>query len=891
MIFKHLFTPKWKHPKTQIRAQALEKLDVAKDQHILATMAKEDVAPELRRQALGKLNNIGLWWHAFKQDNALKEVAEQQILSNVIHDVDTQHTEIKAEYIDKFAAKKVLEKLALSDKNLDVRVKLLRRLADKVLIEKAFKEASEELQMLLLPLVEQYAVQKQVIKAAKEQPKLVLESQIEALRFAQEMPEKVSQEVKLVLAKLNYLREKFDYEQLMKDVATLTADWQQIELKWLPETELAAVKQKFDVLSEKLNNHIAKLKVQFVEEQQRLDAEQAKAELEQECEAHFKRVMKLASNTVDLADETVIHNVQSDLRSLLDKLKLAEIRENKKAEMVGELNKMADELQQFPRISSQIQTVRSLLKALDAVVVPESIDMLDVQVNEFDKIAYQIKSELRVLPKSFAGELSAEFTTRKRQFEEAIKPHVEAQNELLRTAKKKAFDTKRLIQNGRFNVAFGVFKGFIHAFELLTPTYQGSLETIKSELDAQLADLEDWQKYATAPKREEILSDVEALLGDSDLDPAKRATRVKQLRQRWSECGPLLSDEMKTQAEQFEHAIEKAFEPCREFFAKQEQLRSEFAEQRKDLILQIQQLAVTAQSEGCLKTLESDLNRLKSQWKNAGKVDVDTYQKLNNKFKAEQDKVWAVIKAHYSRNAQAKSELLEAAKAQSEHDNIQQACENLKQIQQQWQHIGFAGAKQEHKLWQAFRAINDSVFANRQALFDEKKREQAQQNQVLAEQFNLLKDQFEVAATDAEFKALRASTEALTVHREIKTQVKTLLDDIDLQLTKFRNEAEQANVDELIQALATDELPSNWKMKVSDELSSHELLLRLEILHEIESPAQDKEARVAVQVAMLEEKLSGGEFSKEQTLLAFVNSCSLPLDTPSIARIKACLLK
>ena len=72
MIFKHLFTPKWKHPKNQVRLAAVERLDTERDVSILNSIALEDSSAEIRKKALNKVNDIVLWWQAYKQDQALK---------------------------------------------------------------------------------------------------------------------------------------------------------------------------------------------------------------------------------------------------------------------------------------------------------------------------------------------------------------------------------------------------------------------------------------------------------------------------------------------------------------------------------------------------------------------------------------------------------------------------------------------------------------------------------------------------------------------------------------------------------------------------------------------------------------------------------------------------
>ncbi|MEI8641643.1 hypothetical protein P4S68_13200 [Pseudoalteromonas sp. Hal099] len=235
MIFKHLFTPKWKHPKQQVRLDAIEKLDVERDASILSTLALEDNSAEIRRKALQKVNNLPLWWKAYKQDHALKDVAEIQISNAVLNNESALSTQIKSEYIDRFAPVKTLEKLAFAEKELQVRVKLLKRLANPKLIEKAFKEGSEELQSQLVELVITHQLIKPLVKHAKGDAKQQLEQHIENERLAIEMPAQVESATRVILAKLNALRDKNDYAIVNPQAGELMAQWQALELKWLSE--------------------------------------------------------------------------------------------------------------------------------------------------------------------------------------------------------------------------------------------------------------------------------------------------------------------------------------------------------------------------------------------------------------------------------------------------------------------------------------------------------------------------------------------------------------------------------------------------------------------------------------------------------------------------------
>ncbi|HDY93324.1 MAG TPA: DUF349 domain-containing protein, partial [Pseudoalteromonas sp.] len=274
MIFKHLFTPKWKHPKQQVRLDAIEKLDIERDATILNTLALEDSSAEIRRKALQKVNDLPLWWKAYKQDQALKDIAELQISNAVLNSESALTPQIKSEYIERFAPVKTLEKLAFAEKELQVRVKLLKRLANPKLVEKAFKEGSEELQAQLVELVITHQLIKPLVKHAKGGAKAALETHIENERLAIEMPLQVESATRVILAKLNALREKTDFGVVNPQAGELMVQWQALELKWLSDERVKLLDEKYISITTKLDAHIEQIKAVHDKEQQKLALQQ-----------------------------------------------------------------------------------------------------------------------------------------------------------------------------------------------------------------------------------------------------------------------------------------------------------------------------------------------------------------------------------------------------------------------------------------------------------------------------------------------------------------------------------------------------------------------------------------------------------------------------------------
>ncbi|MFC0117217.1 DUF349 domain-containing protein [Pseudoalteromonas xiamenensis] len=888
MIFKHLFTPKWKHPKLQVRVEALSKLDVEKDSAILTTMAKEDSAPEIRRQALAKLNSLGLWWHAFKQDQALKDVAEQQIATAVVN--DNLETQLREEYIEKHAPNKLLEKLALTDNDSSLRLKLLKRLSDSSLIEKAFKESEETLQNDLLQLIEQHQLLKSALKHAKGSVQTKIESRLSELKLAEEMPEKVQQETKLVLAKLNHLREKNDWVSVSGEFDSLVAQWSGIEMQWLTEVQQEELSTKYASITEKTERHLERLREVFDVEQAKIKAQQAKSEFELNVNARFEDLKKRTNAVLQDLDDSAVDTLVNEMLSLQGDIESSDYRSESRIEETAKaLIVFREKLANLPAIAQNAKQAKLALDALAKVEPPLNVEQLDSQLAEFDALCRTAKDAIKLVPREFQTGLQKTFKSIVQAFNQAHEVLSNEQKDKQQTARKKAFDTKRLIENGRFNVAFGVFKGFLSEYEGLTTYYQTPLNTLKEELTEKLQDLQDWQKYATEPKRDSILNELAQLAEQTTVEPAQRAKQVKALRLRWNECGPILNDETKALAERFEQQIERAFEPCRSYFAEQEAQRKQNEESRLSIINALDVLAQSAAVDSDLKALESGLQALKQQWKEAGKVDQDTYLKLSQQYKSGQDAIWLIIKSHYEANTAKKEALLASANAELENDDVSAACEHLKDLQQQWQLIGFAGAKNEHRLWQAFRAVNDAVFAKRQEQIKERRAEQSLLLDSLRSELEQLNKAAEEVKGLKEINDILNQLNSLSVPKTLRNEQNELRQLLAAKLETIQAGKRQADLEALFEGLEMGQLPEQWKKSIVSSLSSDEMLIRLEILSDVESPEMLKDERVKVQIAMLEEKLSGSDINNQDILKGFINSCPLPIESEKLVRLKRCM--
>ncbi|MCF6442376.1 DUF349 domain-containing protein [Pseudoalteromonas luteoviolacea] len=858
MIFKHLFTPKWKHPKAQVRLAAVDKLDTTKDVEALTTLALEDDSIQIRKKVLNKIDDLGLWWKVYKQDQELKDIAEQHISHAVLSGSQMLSNDIREEYIDRYAPQKTLEKLAFSDIAQTQRVKLLKRIANARLIEKAFKEGEEALQVALLELVYQYDLTKAVLKSAQGDAKNQLDAHLEQARLAKVMPKQVAEQVKLILAKFNALREKLDYQVVNTQFNELSQQWQSLELKWLDEETLNVQSSKYQVLTEKLTAHIEKLKAQFDAD---LAAEKAQQEKQQALSDYatkvdaFESVLNDAVSKLDVESQAALQSQFEQLQSMLNESEYqVEVKD-----LLQRLVKLETLLNTLPEMIAATKEFQVTLEKLKQIEASDDLAQLD-ELLATQKSAYQAcNNVLKSLPGELKQNAKSDLAEVSKAFLDAMKPLVEQQQKLLKEARKKARDVQRLIEQGRFNIAFGVFNGLSESYELLTESHKEQVSKQYEGLQAQLAEFKDWQKYASAPKRTELLAQLDEKLAETDIDPKVRASDVKMLRIRWNELGRIESEEEKQQAKVFDEKIELLFAPCRAYFAEQEEARKQVIVDREKLITQMQELEhFSVEEEGSWRKLESQFNRINKLWRGAGSLDAQTYQALNNQYRDAYGKVNGRLKAHHQNNAEQKQKLVDEALVQVESDNVAEACEVLKSLQKQWQGIGFAGSKNEHVLWQSFRQHNDAVFAKREEIVAQQKRENAalevEQRQQLANFDSLVID----AKTQSELTQLQEQISNLEVLGGLNKIKKSLLEQIEVKLNELFSTLNREKFSELVTAVENNqEIPACWQGKNTMDISAAQLLLRLEILTNVESPADEQQARMAEQVALLDEKLQG----------------------------------
>jgi hypothetical protein len=117
------------------------------------------------------------------------------------------------------------------------------------------------------------------------------------------------------------------------------------------------------------------------------------------------------------------------------------------------------------------------------------------------------------------------------------------------------------------------------------------------------------------------------------------------------------------------------------------------------------------------KNHEAILKAARQEWQQHQPVDRQSLRQVQSRFND-------VIKAlesrrdeHWSRLAQGKQALIDKARLLLVQEDMRSACDQAKQLQQEWKQIGGGSPRTDGKQWKEFRAACDAVFSRREDAF------------------------------------------------------------------------------------------------------------------------------------------------------------------------------
>tara|TARA_R110002126_G_scaffold185121_4_gene333591 strand:+ start:10877 stop:13615 length:2739 start_codon:yes stop_codon:yes gene_type:complete len=885
MIFKNWFKPKWQHPDYTVRQQSIASLSAGQREHkeILHELAFNDSSETVRRSALEHLNDFSLWWQSSKQDSSdrLRQHAEQQLLGMLLGQQIT--AQLKSQFIAQCNRSSLLEQLAERESDAEMLFRVLQRLNKPELNSKALTDSVltiAQKQHLLTQLDDQKQLEK-LSKVLTGELAQQLQQKLAAQAEQQQKPVKLRKDITLLLARLNALRERFSAAEIPAQLAELQRQWQGClpDLDCLPVAEADSIRQKYQQLITKLEQWLAP---------QLQELAQAKAEAEQQAAAQ-SQFQQLTDNITQLnnqlgdalaeADISAAEAISEPLANLTTQIAQATLlNDSQRHTLHKQQQALASQLNNLPKIAENLSEASRVLTDWAAQPVPSELANFDAANEQFTAYKKHWQQLTKSLPLTIPVSLATAKQQLQQQWQQALAALNSQQERTLRQCRSKLSEFKRLDQQGRFKVLFGLFKGISSDYAELSPAEQLKVATDYEQAAARIAELTDWQEYIATPRKQELLAHLQQLASIEPTDMPARAEQVKQARTQWGSFGKAEAEQDAELNTAFDLACEQAYAPCRGYFAEQDAIKAANLAQRETIVSQLEQL----DPEQLAATgLDAAINAVSQAWQQAGPVKRQDFVALQQRYQQALSPLKAKAGEYQQQAALQKQGLVNDAIAAVALSDSNQSSKILKELQQRWKSLGYAGKKQDQQLWQQFRKVCDGFFSQRQAAFAE------QQQQQLAQENELTAVLAELEQAVAQLTSDCAASELEQLNEQLKMLDVGVIASARKQRDKLRDrlaqlqqqqaeKAVQQGVNRLFAALMqADNTTEHWpaEFKPQPELAGalgldrKGLTQALEIVCGVNGPEQERSERQQVQLTLLTLKHNAGELTDKHNLL------------------------
>ncbi len=881
MIFKRLLRPKWQDPNPDKRIAAIAELSESQSDYkqILHELAFNDGQMAVRQAALEKLNDFSLWWQASKKEASerLRAEAERRVVEMVTANQLT--LSLKQQFIAECQRSSVLEHILRLEQDRSIRLALLQRLDRQDLYQQAVQDPSWELKtrLELLPRIED----EKTLQALQKQLEPALATAIDQLlterREQQEKPIRLRKQASLILSKINALKDRSPadsqqrYDHYQQEWAALADALNELD-------EAAALFAKHQQLSQSVEHFFADSWQQ--QAQQRLAEEQQQQQqlqingIRKAITALEIDVLQSLRQNLPQANVQQLDQFNGQYQALSAQLEQAEIPAAERVSLQRALEQLGSQLADLPRVALRFSQAEQLLQQWQAEAMPDTLEDWQAASTSWQQYRQRWQQLVDDLSLPLPEDLKQQQQTLQQQWQSIANGFEQQLTQALRQCRGKLHEFARLHQAGKFKSLFGLFKGIEASYQQLLPEQQQQLQSRFEQAREQLAQLADLQAFIAGPRREALVQQMQQLAAEPMFDANERAALVKKARADWLSLGKTDSEQQASWQQAFDEACEAAYAPCREFFAAQQAEREQHASAKQALLTQ-----TTAE----LAASESDpyalLRQLQRQWQAIGPVPKAQLASLQQGYRELCQQLRQQGRAQQADCAERKQQLIQQAQAATEQQEPGQAAVMLKQYQQAWKQIPYAGKGVDDELWRQFRAICDAFFANQKANRQQQEQQRQQQQQVLQQQLADCDQALAQSDQPQQLSSLQTQLKALDLSGfdSLQRSRQQLLDKLEQkQHQQHQAQALQA-YQQLFEALRNgtgfDSLPAVWRdamQQQPDPLSRSELTLVLELM--ITGEASDASASAqqisTLKLQLLAEKHNKASSFSKETMLA-----------------------
>jgi DNA repair protein SbcC/Rad50 len=388
-------------------------------------------------------------------------------------------------------------------------------------------------------------------------------------------------------------------------------------------------------------------------------------------------------------------------------------------------------------------------------------------------------------------------------------------------------------------------------------------------ISAQSRYFNDISSFATNPKRNEIIQEIEALIATPIENPKKHANAIHGLQTKWQQLDQSSKPAGREQWQTFKKLTETAWEPCAQYYEELKTVKVSNAKEREQIIINILQYTEekSAKWPGLIE-LSKYLSQQFQLWQNFAPVLDDDFIKLKTAYQDARKPINDQIRAQENKNLKLKEEIIEKIKVINDEDT-QLCIQKYQRLKRDYQNIGPAGKKNEPTLWKILNESADRFYeAEKTIANDEIKIIGALSKELGQDGFSLSKIKEQLR----ELTKTRKSPEFLKIQKAIKSYEGKQAEEIILQkvsgymdlpaLLESEILANSSIDKDILKALNKPAYHNNV-----DEVTK--TVVMMELMAGIESPDSDKAIKQLLTLEMLQNKFSQqvGETEKLKGLL------------------------
>src|SRR5262249_5209586 len=153
-----------------------------------------------------------------------------------------------------------------------------------------------------------------------------------------------------------------------------------------------------------------------------------------------------------------------------------------------------------------------------------------------------------------------------------------------------------------------------------------------------------------APKRVELMQEMDSLAAGSTLHAKALAERIKSLQEEWRTLSKGAGENLEADWQRFQEAAHKAYQPCREYFEAQAQVRRDHLQRREQLLERLAAFEATHNWEQPeWRAVSTALREARQEWRRHSPVDRAAGKVVEERFDAVMASLQSRLDGEYAR--------------------------------------------------------------------------------------------------------------------------------------------------------------------------------------------------------------------------------------------------